>query len=77
MADFPFKDPEVARFEKPTLFVRGTKSHYVADETLPVIGNFFPRFELKDVEAGHWIVSENPAAFREGEITPCVILSGL
>ena len=64
MADFPYKDPETHRFMKPTLFVRGTKSHYVADETLPAIGNFFPRFELADVEAGHWIVSENPEAFR-------------
>lgn len=64
MADFPYKDPETHRFMKPTLFVRGTKSHYVADETLPAIGSFFPRFELEDIEGGHWIVSENPEAFR-------------
>lgn len=67
MADFPYKDPEVDRFERPTLFVRGTKSHYVADETLPAIGQFFPRFELRDVVAGHWVISENPSAFREGK----------
>lgn len=67
MADFPFKDPETLRYSKPTLFIRGTKSHYVADETLPVIGSFFPCFELVDVEAGHWIVSENPKAFHDGE----------
>ncbi|KAI9841909.1 MAG: hypothetical protein M1837_000295 [Sclerophora amabilis] len=67
MADFPFKDPDAARFEKPALFVRGTKSHYVADETLPVIGRFFPRFEVRDIEAGHWVISENPEGFRRGK----------
>ena len=67
MADFPYKDPEEVRYEGPALFARGTKSHYVADDTLPAIGRFFPRFELKDIEAGHWIISENPHAFREGQ----------
>lgn len=68
MADFPFKDPEEARFNGPTLFVRGTESAYVADEMLPIIGRFFPRFELRDVVAGHWVVSENPGGFRDGEL---------
>ena len=72
MADFPFTDPEQARFEGPTLFVRGTKSHYVADEMLPTIGRFFPRFQLADVESGHWVISEKPEEFRKGE---CFVLS--
>ena len=66
MADFPFKDPETHQYKGPTLVVRGTKSHYVADETLPVIGNFFPRFELLDVDCGHWVMSERFEAFRKG-----------
>jgi pimeloyl-ACP methyl ester carboxylesterase len=68
MADFPFTDPDKTRFNKPALFVRGTKSHYVTDETIPIIGRFFPRFELVDVEAGHWVISENPEGFRRGEL---------
>ena len=68
MADFPYKDPDEVQYKGPTLFVRGTKSHYVADETLPVIASFFPRFELADVESGHWVVSENPMAFRDGTL---------
>lgn len=68
MADFPFRDPEGARYEGPTLFVRGTKSHYIADEALPLIGRFFPRFELLDIESGHWVVSEKPAEFRRGVV---------
>ncbi|KAI9714758.1 MAG: hypothetical protein M1820_000047 [Bogoriella megaspora] len=67
MADFPFEDPDDVRFEKPALFVRGTKSHYVADEMLPIIGRFFPRFEVRDIEAGHWVISEKMEDFRKGE----------
>jgi pimeloyl-ACP methyl ester carboxylesterase len=70
MADFPFNNPDEIRYNKPTLFVRGTRSIYIADEMIPIIGRFFPRFELADVEAGHWVISENPEGFRKGEILP-------
>ncbi|KAK6350763.1 hypothetical protein TWF718_003951 [Orbilia javanica] len=63
MAAFPFTPGEKS-FTKPALFVRGTTSKYVADETIPLIGEFFPRFQLKDVEAGHWLISENPEEFK-------------
>lgn len=66
MGDFPFKNPEEVRYGKPTLFIRGTESTYVPDEVLPLIGQFFPRFRLVDVEAGHWVQSENPAEFIRG-----------
>ena len=65
MGDFPFKDPDEARYDGPTLFIRGTKSHYVADDVLPLIGRFFPRFELRDIESGHWVISEKPNEFKE------------
>lgn len=68
MADFPFRDPDGVRFEGPTLVVRGTNSHYVSDESLPVIGSFFPRFELLDIEAGHWVMSEKFEEFRMGAV---------
>ena len=67
MGDFPFKEPDEARYDKPTLIVRGKKSHYVADDVLPVIGRFFPRFELKDIDSGHWVISESPEAFKQGK----------
>ena len=70
LGDFPYKDPSEVRFEKRALFVRGTHSKYVPDEALPIIGQFFPRFELADIEAGHWVISENPEAFREGKLRP-------
>ena len=66
MGDFPFKDPDEAHYEGPTLFVRGTRSRFVPDDVLPLIGRFFPRFELRDIESGHWVVSEKPEPFRQG-----------
>ncbi|KAK5125530.1 hypothetical protein LTR85_000641 [Meristemomyces frigidus] len=68
MADFPFNDPDEARFGGPTLIVRGTKSHYVADEMLPTVGRFFPKFEVVDVDSGHWVISEKPEEFRNAVV---------
>ncbi|KAF3924964.1 hypothetical protein AA313_de0200039 [Arthrobotrys entomopaga] len=65
MASFPFAPGGEHTFTKPALFVRGTKSKYVADETIPLIGEFFPRFELRDVEGGHWVISENVTGFKK------------
>lgn len=64
MGDFPYL-PDQARFKKPTLFVRGKYSKYVADEMIPLIGRFFPRFQVKDVDAGHWVQAEKPEEFKE------------
>ncbi|KAL8800468.1 MAG: hypothetical protein Q9200_007234 [Gallowayella weberi] len=66
MGDFPFKKPEEACYKGPTLFVRGIHSHYVADDVLPVIGQFFPRFLVHDIDCGHWVISERPEEFRQG-----------
>jgi pimeloyl-ACP methyl ester carboxylesterase len=66
MADFPFTNPEEHQFSKRALFIRGTKSHYVSDETIPIIGRFFPRFELVDIDCGHWVISERPEEFIKG-----------
>ncbi|KAL8342440.1 hypothetical protein RB598_004037 [Gaeumannomyces tritici] len=68
MGDFPYKNPDEARFNKRALFVRGTKSKYVADEALPIVGQFFPRFELVDIDAGHWLISEKPEEFRQAVV---------
>ena len=68
MGDFPYKGSSDARFDGSTLVIRGSRSHYVADDVLPVIGQYFPRFLLKDIDSGHWVISEQPEAFRQGEI---------
>lgn len=66
MGDFPYHDPEVVRYDGPTLIVRGTKSHYIADDVLPLIGRFFPRFVVRDIDCGHWVMAEKPELFRQG-----------
>ncbi|PNY24485.1 Abhydrolase domain-containing protein IMO32 [Tolypocladium capitatum] len=68
LGDFPYKNPGEKRFGKPALFVRGTTSNYVANDMLPAIGQFFPRFRLADVDAGHWLISEQPEAFRQAVV---------
>ncbi|RPA83547.1 alpha/beta-hydrolase [Ascobolus immersus RN42] len=64
VAGFPFH-PDEEQFKKPCLFIRGTKSHYVPDETIPIIGRFFPRFRMMEVDAGHWLIAEKPLEFAK------------
>ncbi len=66
MGDFHFKNPDEVHYDGQTLVIRGTKSHYVADDVLPLIGRFFPMFKLIDIDCGHWVISEKPEAFRKG-----------
>ncbi|OQE89504.1 hypothetical protein PENNAL_c0014G04941 [Penicillium nalgiovense] len=68
MADFPFKESDNLQYNGPTLFVRGTRSKYVSDDTVPAIKKFFPNAQIADVEAGHWLISENPEAFRQAVV---------
>ena len=68
IADFPFRDPDETRYEGPTLVARGTKSHYVADEWLPLIGRYFPKFELMTLDSGHWVMAEKFEEFRKGVV---------
>lgn len=48
------------RWSGPALFVRGTESHYMADEYIAATGMQFPRFELRDVKAGHYLNATHP-----------------
>ncbi|QBM91072.1 Pimeloyl-ACP methyl ester carboxylesterase [Metschnikowia aff. pulcherrima] len=65
IANWPY-DHNVAKWTKgPTLFVRGTNSNYVPDEAIADIANYFPNFEIRDIEAGHWVISEKPAEFMD------------
>lgn len=62
-ASWPY-DSNVARWSQgPALFIRGTQSSYVPDEVIPDIGKYFPRFEMMDVDTGHWVISEKPNEF--------------
>lgn len=56
IGDFPY-DPQHSGhpvFNGPTLFLKGSKSKYINHKNEPTIKSFFPRAELKTLEAGHW-----------------------
>ncbi|MBF7052378.1 alpha/beta fold hydrolase [Halomonas sp. KAO] len=51
-------------FTGPTLVLRGSASHYVADEHLPALRKVLPEAQLVTLDAGHWLHAEQPEAFR-------------
>jgi len=55
----------VKPFNKPTLFIRGEKSDYIADEDLNFIKTTFNNSEIKSINAGHWVHAENPTEFLQ------------
>jgi esterase len=58
--------PDDARFDGPTLFVRGDKSDYVPDEDRELILSHFPLARIVTLKAaGHWLHAEQPDAFGE------------
>lgn len=53
-----------ATYEGPVLFLRGSRSEYVADADLLMIRNHFPKAYMETVsDAGHWLHAENPQEF--------------
>jgi len=48
--------PRDKQFDKPTLFIRGSKSGYIQIDDLPVISQLFPKAEIVTIKnAGHWV----------------------
>jgi len=53
-------------YDKPTLFMRGGRSDYIAETDLPLIRSTFPRAELVTIaNAAHWLHAEAPDEFLE------------
>lgn len=53
-------------FEKPALFIRGSRSDYIKDEDFPFIKSLFPQAEIRTVEgAGHWVHADQPTELLE------------
>ena len=57
--------PEIeATFDRPVLWVAGETSPYVQEEDEAVMRKLFPKTRLVTIKgAGHWVHSEQPAAF--------------
>ena len=51
-------------FDKPSLFIRGSKSDYITSEDESLIREHFPEAAMETIEgAGHWVHAENMKAF--------------
>jgi len=52
------------RFEKPALFLRAGRSHFIEEKDIALIRKSFPRAEVHTIpEAGHWLHIEAPDEF--------------
>ncbi|EEQ29104.1 putative ribonuclease III [Microsporum canis] len=63
LGSFPLTESDDVQFNGPALFLRGTRSRYIKDTSFPIIQHFFPNYKVMDIDAGHWLISENPEAF--------------
>src|SRR5690625_1504002 len=62
--------PKDARFEGPTLFIRGGRSNYIRDEDRDLIEHHFPNARVLTIkDAGHWVHADQPAIFGESVVT--------
>ncbi|GAA5822034.1 hypothetical protein JCM3770_002258 [Rhodotorula araucariae] len=59
---FPYAPGEKV-FDKPSLFLKGSKSKYINSRNIPLIRQFFPSSRLETLDAGHWVHAERPKEF--------------
>jgi esterase len=52
-------------FEKPSLFVRGSRSNYIKDQDVDLIRKIFPAATIETLDTGHWVPAEKPKEFVE------------
>lgn len=53
-------------YEGPALLLRGSDSHYVADDMLPAVREMLPRARVVTLKnAGHWLHADQPEAFQQ------------
>ncbi|EPQ54164.1 alpha/beta-hydrolase [Gloeophyllum trabeum ATCC 11539] len=53
IGSFPYA-PGERLWPGKTLFIKGTKSHYINNKNIPVAEQFFPNMKLESLDAGHW-----------------------
>lgn len=53
------------QFQKPSLFVKGSKSDYILEEDKEKISTLFPGAVFSTLATGHWVQAENPVEFMK------------
>ncbi|BGP20566.1 hypothetical protein JCM10213_003828 [Rhodosporidiobolus nylandii] len=62
IGSFPYQPGEKV-YDKPSLFLKGSKSKYINSRNIPLIKQFFPNSQLETLETGHWVHAEKPKEF--------------
>jgi len=60
--DFPSQSNQ---FNKPTLFIGGSRGGYITQNYFPAIKHLFPKAQIEMLDAGHWVHSEKPKEFMD------------
>lgn len=60
-----FIAPIAVHFEKPSLFIRGERSHYVNENDIAEIQSHFQKAEIISLPTDHWVHAEQPQQFIE------------
>ncbi len=59
--------PAGYRFDKPTIFIKGSRSNYITAEDENLIDLHFPSAQILEIpNAGHWVHAENLPLFFKG-----------
>ncbi len=55
-----------AKFNNPTLFIRGSLSNYILDNDMTLVQSHFPKVKLATINrASHWVHAEKPQEFLD------------
>ena len=56
----------------PVIFIRGLKSNYITDESVPLVKEIYPDANIVDIPgAGHWLHAEKPKEFTKAVLLYC------
>ncbi|KAG1845326.1 alpha beta-hydrolase [Suillus subalutaceus] len=61
---FPYASGERS-WDGRTLIIKGKKSKYINRHNIPLIDQFFPQNQLKELDTGHWVHAELPHEYRK------------
>ncbi|PIA17125.1 Abhydrolase domain-containing protein C22H12.03 [Coemansia reversa NRRL 1564] len=52
-------------YNGPTLFIGGKRSPYVKPTSYPAMKRYFPKYEISELDTGHWVHAEMPREFMK------------
>ncbi|KAJ1953009.1 hypothetical protein EC988_003241 [Linderina pennispora] len=51
------------QYQGPTLFIAGKRSPYIRPHAYPAMRQYFPNYEVEELDTGHWVHAEMPHEF--------------